>query len=77
MKRCGVMEGGSYKAPPRTQDALSTLLKSLGFTTMAEEVLTEGDPAQLRRYARVIAKNLPNNENRQKVLTNLRLLKLI
>lgn len=76
-KHCGLVNG-EYIPAPRVQDALATLLASCGFTQMSEDVKTEGDPAQLRRYARVIVKALPAEAAETRtIVNNLRILKLI
>lgn len=41
------------------QQAMSELLKSLGFGTMAEDVKSEQRPEVLRKYAAIIIKNSP------------------
>lgn len=52
-------------AQQTTQDALSALLSSLGFETMAHEVKSELDNERLSRYARVVVKNSPIGIRRQ------------
>lgn len=52
----------------RIQDALSELLAALGFEAMAREVKTEEDLERLRRYARIIVKQSPENVRHQLVL---------
>jgi len=52
-------------AQQTTQDALSALLASLGFDTMAREVKSEQDNERLSRYARVVVKNSPVEIRRQ------------
>jgi hypothetical protein len=49
-------------------DALGALLASEGFAQMAADVLTETDIDRLRKYARVIVKNAP--EDRRATLAN-------
>jgi arginyl-tRNA synthetase len=39
------------------QEAMSLLLKALGFDAMAAGVATESDPERLAKYAKVIVKN--------------------
>ena len=67
-----------YTAPPRVQDALSALLKGLGFDTMAKDVL-DADKAEQRRYARIIAHNFPDTDpaRKRQVIQSLRTLCLI
>ncbi len=70
--------GDEYVQPPRIQDSLAALLGALGFTAMAEEVLSEGDTGRLRQYARVIAKNMPDSDKRKSTVVNsLRMLRLL
>lgn len=71
-KQCGLVNG-EWIEPPRVQDALSTLLASLGFKRMSEDVLTECDRDTLKRYARIVSKNAKNVD----VTNNLRILGLI
>jgi len=40
------------------QDALSALLKSLGFTSMAADVLKEKDESTLKKYAAIVHKQV-------------------
>ena len=46
-------------------DALSALLLSLGFRTMARQVKTERDTERLSKYARVIVRNMPADKRAQ------------
>lgn len=48
--------------PKRIQDAMSELLDSMGFETMACEVKYEEELDRLRRYARVIVKQAPSDK---------------
>lgn len=75
-KQCGLVNN-EYIPAPRIQDALSTLLASYGFKAMSEDVLTEGDAATLRKYASVVAKQAAKHEGGERILNNLRILKLI
>jgi hypothetical protein len=68
-------ETGEYVAPPRVQDALSELLKTLGFATMAEDCLT-AEGADIQRYARIVIKNWPEGERKDQIIRSLRTLRL-
>lgn len=55
----------NVKAIHTIQDALSELLKAERFHVMSAEVLTEYDPARLRRYAQVVLKSAPAEQKRR------------
>lgn len=63
-------------AEMRPQDALSALLKALGFEQMAADVTTEEDDERIQRYARVIVKNTPV-PHRQDVRDKLTILRVL
>lgn len=44
---------------PQLTDAMSAMLKALGFEAMAKEIIGESDTERLTKYARVIIKNSP------------------
>jgi trans-aconitate methyltransferase len=55
---------------------LSEWLKALGFDAMARDVLTEQDQTVLQRYARIIIKQVPQDQ-KQSVYTRFALLRLV
>ena len=59
-----------------TQDALSALLKALGFGQMSKDVCTEQNHETLGRYARIIIKNSPQ-EKRAELVSHFRHLRLV
>lgn len=62
--------------PPSVQQMLNTFLVPMGFEAMAADVLTETDPDKLRKYARVILRQLPEDK-KMKVFTRFAMLKLV
>lgn len=62
--------------PPTQGEALSVLLASLGFEAMASGALTEQDPERLRRYARVIIKQSPTQELKDRAVSLFREMRL-
>lgn len=54
------------------QQAMSLMLKALGFDAMSAAVMTESDEERLARYARVILKNIKTPELKERAASTLR-----
>ena len=57
--------------------AMSQMLRSVGFAAMADEILTERDFSRLQQYARIIIKNAVEGKAKPEIRARFSLLGLI
>lgn len=57
--------------------AMSEMLRKIGFAAMSEEIKGERDFSRLQQYARIIIKNMSNGASKPQILARFQLLGLI